>query len=197
MKKLIPLFVLLVIVALAGVGVAYGLWSEHLFINGQVKTGEVDVEFSPCATNDPDGTIDPGWTKDVASCVCRQSGPDNDSYGDSGPDHMDIFIANGYPYYKCSVKYDIHNNGTIPVHLEKLWLDYNQEALAVKNVCKVKVGNDWEVVELGHQMHPSERIWCQMDIMVKQAARELNLYAIAKNYLFVQWNESQYPPPQP
>ena len=46
-KKSLPvgtLFIILVI-ALALMGVGYALWSETLTISGTVNTGEVDVEF--------------------------------------------------------------------------------------------------------------------------------------------------------
>ena len=47
-KKALPVgtMFLMLVIALALLGVGYALWSETLTITGTVQTGEVDVEFS-------------------------------------------------------------------------------------------------------------------------------------------------------
>jgi len=47
-RKSLPVvsLALILVLVLAGSGVAYGLWSEKLEISGTVYTGEVDVAFS-------------------------------------------------------------------------------------------------------------------------------------------------------
>lgn len=50
-------FVLLLVLALATLGVGYGLWSKILFIQGTVNTGTVNAEFVDAFTDD-DGVQD-------------------------------------------------------------------------------------------------------------------------------------------
>ena len=47
-KKALPIgtIFMILVIALAFLGVGYALWSETLTISGTVSTGEVDVEFS-------------------------------------------------------------------------------------------------------------------------------------------------------
>lgn len=86
------LFMVLVL-GLATLGVAYGLWSKTLAIEGVVNTGNVNAEFTQAFTDDDDTVDDP--TKDsldlddcrdfggvdrdgdgLTSCDPRASGPD-------------------------------------------------------------------------------------------------------------------------
>ena len=56
------------LIALSVVGFSYAYWTDTLTIDGEISTGELDVQFSAQATNDPDGENDPKecgtWTYD-------------------------------------------------------------------------------------------------------------------------------------
>jgi hypothetical protein len=177
-KKSLPIgvMVMILIVALGSLGVVYGLWSESLFVSGTVATGQVDVAFSPCTTNDTG--IDPGYDKDVADCLCELTGPDKDSTCDTGPDKMTISIIDGYPSYTCEVKYDIENVGTVPVMLQEI-LFAADPTLTVTQDC----------VDKGYQLDPSCPIDCKITIHVEQWADEHSHYGFSKSYKWVQWNE--------
>ena len=104
-RKALPITTVLLILALAlaTVGVGYGLWSKTLFIEGDVRTGEVDAEMSVAEVDqsdsyndicpsggttigqdcDDDGflnddleAVDPltGEPKDIAECVAFVAG---------------------------------------------------------------------------------------------------------------------------
>ncbi|MFQ5931944.1 MAG: hypothetical protein ACE5MM_06025, partial [Nitrospiraceae bacterium] len=93
------LFVVLV-VALAAIGVGYGLWSQSLFIRGTVQTGNVSAEFRGAFSDDDgqvdDASLDAGDTGDCpissasgpSSCdpAASEDGIPDDSPGGPGPE---------------------------------------------------------------------------------------------------------------
>ncbi len=100
-KKSLFSAALIMMIALASLGVAYGYWTDTLYINGSVGTGELDVEFwgawedgNPPAGGVCTGTIDQTgniWT---------------------------VTITNAYPGYGCDLGVYVHNSGTIPVKIQ-------------------------------------------------------------------------------
>lgn len=92
---------MVLIIALAAIGVGYGLWYKLLYIQGTVNTGTVDMAFWRIWT----------WENDhgkpwVADCNAWVEG-----------DTLFIDIKNGYPSFECLVNYTIVATGTIPVHV--------------------------------------------------------------------------------
>jgi hypothetical protein len=109
--------VVILVVALAAIGVGYGLWSETLKIEGTVYTGEVDVGFSgPYVTEwvDIDGI--PSWEpedKDAAAeCYAWLYDADLSSDGYEG---IGVQVVGAYPSYHCGVTFDVSNIGSVPV----------------------------------------------------------------------------------
>jgi hypothetical protein len=88
------------ILALGAVGVGYAMWWEDLYIDGYVEMGYLDVEWS-CHTVTIDG--DP---KAYSSAYCDPAG-----------DTLWIDIYNAFPCVTYIIEYDVHNIGTIPVHV--------------------------------------------------------------------------------
>jgi hypothetical protein len=114
---------MILVIALAVLGVGYALWSETLTISGTVSTGEVDVEFS---MHDPEECVDVngveecpvrGEKADAADCMAVFSGPDNDSNDDDGPDLLTVTVTGMYPSYHCKVSFDVTSTGNVPVHV--------------------------------------------------------------------------------
>jgi hypothetical protein len=124
MNKRLPLGLLaiLLIVLLAGVGVAYGLWSETLTITGTVNTGEVDVGLSgPLVYEwvEVNGKpqLEPKEKDKYAECVAVASDTDPKS---DGNETITVTVTGAYPSYHCMVKFDVSNLGTVPVHISKV-----------------------------------------------------------------------------
>ena len=46
-RKTTVILVGILIIALAGIGIGYGLWFEELTVSGSVTTGTLDVAFAP------------------------------------------------------------------------------------------------------------------------------------------------------
>jgi hypothetical protein len=121
--------VLVLVLSLATVGVAYGLWVETLAIQGTVQTGEWNLKFTAASTNDPPGSIDPGKDKDVGSCTakvvkdcscCKSS-------------LVKVLVSNAYPSYECEASVTIEKGGTIPECIKYVTIDSPPE-LTVEEV---------------------------------------------------------------
>jgi hypothetical protein len=101
MKK-IGLLCLALVLALGSLGVGYAMWFEDLYIDGTVDTGTLDVEWSIHGYGDDE-------TKDYSDCYAYIVGST-----------LYVEITNAYPCINYYVDFDIHNNGTIPVHVCQL-----------------------------------------------------------------------------
>lgn len=121
MNKRLPLGLLaiLLIVLLAGVGVAYGLWSETLLIAGTVRTGEVNVEFTDIQVIEkvgtPNGLIDePQEKASATNCYAVMA-----QVPTGNPETLAISVTGAYPSYHCFVKFAVKSTGSVPVHIYK------------------------------------------------------------------------------
>jgi hypothetical protein len=142
MKK-IGILILAVVLALGALGVGYARWSDVVYIDGTVKTGEVCVgiesffDYDGLASDgtigilkpisEPtDGTYDhsaaPGteqhYDKNVAACDVQWVGAATKC--ESLYEAISITLLNGYPCYYNLVDVHILNAGTIPVKNWKL-----------------------------------------------------------------------------
>ena len=138
-RKPVPvgaLFMTLV-VALAAMGVGYGLWSKTLFIQGSVSAGDLNTAFVSAFTDD-DGKVDnalkdaldagpdpsaPGpnpirISGNLASCNASLAAENQDLDPEAGVQTVWLNIAQGYPSYWCTGWFDVSNTGTVPVALE-------------------------------------------------------------------------------
>jgi len=146
-RKFLPTGILfmLVVVALAAIGVGYGLWYKVLTIDGTVNTGSVNAVFTDAFTDDDDvmnnAAKDPTDLDDcvdiggvdmdgdtLTSCDPMASGANAPRWDkdvarcDAGIDALDDQIAwvtktNVYPGYFCTAWFDVENTGTIPVRV--------------------------------------------------------------------------------
>jgi len=109
-RRAVALGTLLLVVALSSLGLAHGLWAKTLTIEGPVDMGCTNADFIVASTDDPPGTIDPGYDKDVASCEATVE----------SPELVEVVITNAYPSYTCTFTTTIYNGGTLPVRREPL-----------------------------------------------------------------------------
>lgn len=130
MNKKILTLPMMLILSLSTVGFSYALWSETLFVNGTVDTGEVDWEFVPPYNFlDEQGDLD--WLGDC-SWTLRQSdkdvgGPtlitalDTDSDGDM--DTLQFILQNTYPEYFENIGFHVRSTGTVPIIIDSVVID--------------------------------------------------------------------------
>jgi len=158
---------LVLVLALATLGIGYAMWDKTLDIVGTVDTGEVDAEFTTatCA-EDPEAE-----DKDVGSC----------SVDGAGTQMLTITVDNGYPCYGCTVDYTITNTGTIPVKVQSMDItNPNTDAVTVRWTPDLAVGD---------QIEPGGSAAGDIYIHVLQDAAELASYSFSAEILLVQWNE--------
>ena len=139
MKK-IGLLVLALVFALGALGVGYAHWSDEVYIDGIVETGEVLIGFVSQDTDDPEGADDPclmfpdecpdtcqqcePGDKDVATTTCELFDQKDHCCGDPAThlgvpcyETLVVTLDNVYPQYCPTLFFDIANCGSIPVHI--------------------------------------------------------------------------------
>lgn len=119
MKRNKKVMVMVMVFALALSGIAYAAWTDTLYINGTVATGNLDAMFIPATNptdNDPSGC-------DVGTVAAEIGDLTGDTDGDSGTaDKLTVTLDNAYPGYIATIPYTIQNTGSIPVKLSEITL---------------------------------------------------------------------------
>ena len=114
--KFIAFVVVALLLAMGSLGLANDPWSHACSADGTYCTCNPNVKFVKAFTNDDgvvnssnkdpnDNGIDPGYDKDVASCIAEVKGSDK----------VIITITNGYPSYTCQFWTKIRNVGKKPL----------------------------------------------------------------------------------
>ena len=92
------------VLALGVMGAGFALWSDSLFVEGIIETGDIGLEWSQ---GDPYDTEDPVPEKDVSYGVCDIAG-----------DTLYITVFNAYPCIEYHFPIDLHGVGSVPVHTQ-------------------------------------------------------------------------------
>src|SRR5690606_17639750 len=137
-RKTVYMIVGLIVVALAALGVGYGLWFEDLKVHGDVTTGELDVDFTNLfvqekfkegVCDDDPATPLPDCAEKLESVDCEAAFSEDvmgaqvgDAETSADADYLGVTVTGAYPSYTCHVNFRITNNGTVPVHLYS-WYD--------------------------------------------------------------------------
>lgn len=122
MKKLYATLGVLLI-ALSVAGFVYADWTQTIYIDGTVETGEYCMGFTACDCDDdgPDPRPNEGYpAKDVASCTCDLQVEKGTHGTDICYERVVITIADAYPCYTCKVDITISNCGDIPAAVDGL-----------------------------------------------------------------------------
>lgn len=194
--KITALF-LVSVIALAGTSVGYAMWSESLYIDGYVETGELDWEFTwAFPTPEPNGidwTCDPGFQniravdppKDVGSIGTNLV----DTDGDGDYDTVEITLSNVYPCYFQSISMEYHINGNIALIIDH----WDVDGVPVDAGYTITILNGAiEIMILdgvGTQMHPGQNGESSLRIHVLQPADEGTTYTFTVSVTGVQYNE--------
>lgn len=163
MKKKVVLLGLVLVLCLGGVGIGSAMWSDVLTIDGTVNTGTVAVEWSLEGTDCSDTK---GASSVTANIVDK---------------NLVVTITNAYPCIYYYVYFDIHNSGSIPVHLGP-WLSSGTvppEAVTIDDLS-------------GLQLHPCEAAWGILVIHFDNymGIEQGTQYTLVLSNEAVQWNEA-------
>lgn len=201
---------LLLVMALAAIGIGSALWSKTLTIEGTVNTGEVNAEFTNAFTDDDDKvddqTKDPGDDEDCVdlggvdvdgdgwtSCDPSSPGPAADRYDkdvarcdawvdQEDPQLLHIEIDNGYPSYYCTIWAHITNTGSIPVKVQSV-------TITETNITDQVTGDLLTDIPCGLQIDPGQTVQVGGWVHVEQTAAENATYSATIEVELVQWNE--------
>lgn len=184
--------VAILVLALMTIGVAYGLWSNALLIDGSISTGEVDArwEFVTCSEFYPwpnGGNSGEYEGKDVGKTNWAID-PDDDQI-------LHITVENAYPSYAVNCEVHFVVEGTIPVHL------LGTRIIPVKNLndclltgeqvktltCDEMTIEYWDGIE--SQIHPGDGGSGSLRFHVEQEAEQESSYEFEVGICFAQWNE--------
>lgn len=191
----------LVILGLLMTGFAYACWSQTLYIEGSVASGELDWEIKgPINCMDElgenDWNADCSWNfwqvdKDVGGpTVLRLA----DTDGDGDNDTLYVKLQNAYPGYAEEISFYVHNNGTIPLVFEKVIID-NQEISDGGTIFLDLTGegdNDIKIRwgdSVGDQFEPCISKEVSFSILVLQDAPQGATLSFTIKLVAVQWNE--------
>jgi hypothetical protein len=194
---------------LAIVGFTYAHWSETLWLNGKVTTGNMCAEFvqgsviqkDPFGPNN-DWTCDDGLTnirqltKNIGHTNCTLIDTNNDGCKDT----LKIDMGNVYPSYYEHIAWKIHNCGTIPW---KIWrVIFNPGNIIINKtgpILKLDLNNDQKPdIEIdwgnnfGDQVDPCENIDLSADFHILQPIPQDSTLTFTITIEIVNWNE--YPP---
>ena len=171
------------VLALAGTGAAYALWYDYLHLDIDVETGYIGAEWSL------EGTWDSEPADKDFSSVTAEIIP----WGDNNLGRLFIHIWNGYPSIDYVVYFDIHNTGTIPIHIAAPEI-FDQDLNSITEYGTIHFfGPDGTEIFFGDdiiQIHPQEHYWMTVKIHfnndLPQGAYEW-LYCM--EFPYHQWNE--------
>lgn len=213
-RKSMPIgaFFMVLVLALATLGVGFGLWSKLLLINGTVNTGTVDAKFALAFTDDDNkidnplkdaGDVGPCPAFGAGSCDPKAFGPNPARYDkdvgvctaslDPTGTTLTVAVKYGYPSYHCTLWFDILNSGTIPVKIQSLTLSH-------PGFTEDEVTVELSELACGQQIDPGKTQQGDVHIHVEQGAEQNHTYTFTSDLLLVQWNEfepAQCPPPPP
>lgn len=104
---------LALVVAIALVGAGYAAWTDTLFINTTVKTGNLDMSFE-----DKGEAIELKLGEMVTGVV--DYAQDEENNGGNNWDIANVTLQNLYPGAKADLNLKMVNTGSIPVEMERI-----------------------------------------------------------------------------
>lgn len=184
------------VVALAGLGVGYGLWYKVLTIGGEVNTGTVHGYWLSAVTTDPPGSND---LKDTAGNRYEKDVGELECTIDTGdPEILHFTINNGYPSYYADCEVAWINDGSIPVNVAELRAGPAAGPLVpipfdVFNDLDLDGDGEFDInlmVEngLGTQIDPGDKDAYSVWVHVKQAAPQDETLEFKVEFQLNQWN---------
>jgi hypothetical protein len=91
----------------------FAIWALIALDASALTQQHVDVLFVAASTDDPPGSVDPGYDKDVASCEADVT----------DGDLVEVVLVNAYPSYTCTFTVTVQNTGMLPVQLGPLVIE--------------------------------------------------------------------------
>jgi hypothetical protein len=107
--KKIATIILVLVIAMAGLGLGWATWTKTLNIDGTVETGEVDFAYD---------SIPSSLVISELGGIGQTHGSFEDPDGDGIAYKLNISLENVCPDYESKVEFTAHNLGTVPVKID-------------------------------------------------------------------------------
>jgi len=181
-KKIAAIFAILMI-TLGVAGFAYAHWEKYLWLNVDVKTGKLDLEWSFNYTVSPSNTKYPGTPGEFNVSTIDYEFVDTDDDGNF--EGLNITIDNAYPCLWINGTIDIHNIGTIPAKL--YYYDCTGDEWLEMALY------DYELVGDLKQIDPGDSVYLNFWIHFPEETPQNATGNFFMELRFCNWNESPLP----
>jgi|YelNatPaOPRAMG01_1025707.scaffolds.fasta_scaffold08465_7 hypothetical protein len=206
-KTTVPAIAIITLIALAIVGFAYAHWSETLWLNGTVTTGNMCAEFKPPITRTDTGldySCGERFTNPDPHQIDKDIGSSNAYFMDVNQDGCNdtivIELNNVYPCYYEHIAFWIHNCGTIPWRIWRVIFNPGNITIYNRGYVRLDLNNDTKYdIEIywgnnfGDQVDPCSKTDISFEIHILQPIPENSTLTFRVTIEIVNWNE--YPPP--
>ena len=146
--------------------IGYAAWAESLDVSSTVSTGNVDVAFGMAKSNDPPGTIDSGYDRDIATTEVEGA----------YTKELIVSLDNAYPCYESEIEFTVRNTGSIPARIRSI--DINAPDEIDVEVTGLEVGEVIKTWKKGY-----------LHVHVSENALESKDYIFSVNITATQWNK--------
>jgi len=193
MSKTVALLVFGLVLVLASLAVAYGLWSKVLTVEGTVNTGDLNADWDLANCGELYGWPGPFSSGEYLG---KEVGSVEWSIDPNDAQILHVTVNNGYPSYVADCEVEYHNTGTIPVNvvgttiipvagLTGCTLTGTQTKTLTCDQLTVKF-----VDGIGGQLDPGgDPFASSLRIHVEQLAKERTTYEFEVGICLAQWNE--------
>lgn len=188
MKK-VKFFALALMLVLGLVGGAYAAWTDAVTIEGTVETGDIDLEFQSASVKEQ-------YADNAGVATFSVTIPGGD------PKSLKIDIGNAYPDYWAEAQFNIKNEGTVPVKVSKITVDFDDArsdlvltadkasigtGLDIAN--QIQVTGDFLALEVGQQFNGgAHQTYLLKNTILGQAIQDHDEYGYTITIDFIQWN---------
>ena len=187
-KMIMATFAILMI-ALGIAGFAYAHWEKYMWLNVDVKTGKLDLDWSFTYTVSPSNTKYLGEPEEFNVSTIHYAFLDKDH--DGNKELLNITIENAYPCLWINGTIDVTNTGTIPAKLYyynmtavPLWLEDTLYEYSIRP-------NSLAL----NQIDPGQSVYLDFKIHFPESTPQNVTANFRLNLWFCNWNESPPVPP--
>jgi predicted ribosomally synthesized peptide with SipW-like signal peptide len=110
------IIVMILMMALAVLGVGYAWWSEQLVSTTTIQTGSIQVILDEITIVEDDDL-------DVGSCSSKIS---------SDGKIITVLVGNSYPSYSCRITFKLTNTGSVPARLAGISMPGNNDEYRIE-----------------------------------------------------------------
>lgn len=195
-RKAPPLgaMILMLLIALAGLGVAYALWSKTLSIEGTVQTGRLHARWDGAICSE---FFDWPWPAEGSGEVEGKDVGSTSVFIDPNDNNLlHLIIENGYPSYAVDCEVEYVNDGTIPWIIRGTTIVPTSPNLTncalTGGQTKTLTCDQLTVVlvdGIGAQVDPGDGVASSVRVHIEQAADQNAEYLFEIKICVAQWNE--------